>query len=93
MTRRSIPLGDYAFDQSADYRILLRGRLDASWSDELAGMTVTAVAEGGGEPATLLTGRLLDQAALYGLLQFTYNLGLTILVVKRVEWQEANERL
>ncbi len=85
--RNSQPLGGPAFDQGAYYHILLRGRLDASWSEDLAGMTVSAAAEPGLEPAaepvTLLAGWLLDQAALYGLLQYTYNLGLTILAVRR----------
>ena len=88
-----LPLGRSAFDQSAYYHILLRGRLDASWSEDLAGMTVSAAAEPGLEPAqepgeepvTLLAGWLLDQAALYGLLQYTYNLGLTILAVRRID--------
>ncbi len=85
--RNSRPLAGPAFDQGAYYHILLRGRLDASWSEDLAGMTVTAAAELGlepaEEPATSLAGWLLDQAALYGLLQYIYNLGLTILAVRR----------
>ena len=91
--RTSQPLAGPAFDQGAYYHVLLRGRLDSSWSEDLAGMTVTAAAEPGVEPAqdsgeepvTLLAGWLLDQAALYGLLQYTYNLGLTILAVRRID--------
>jgi hypothetical protein len=85
----SQPLSGPVFDQGACYHILLRGRLDASWSEDLGGMTVTAVTEPGLEPAaepvTLLAGWVLDQAALYGLLQYTYNLGLTILAVRRID--------
>lgn len=87
--RDTQPLGGSAFDQGAHYHILLRGQLDSSWSEDLAGMTVTPVTEPGlesaEEPATSLAGWLLDQAALYGLLQCTYNLGLTILAVKRID--------
>lgn len=76
-------LGRTEFDRSACYRILLQGRLDPSWSDKLAGMNVTLVDRPGQAPITLLAGPLLDQAALNGVLQSTYNLGLTILRVER----------
>ena len=76
-------LGRTEFDRSACYRILLQGRLDPSWSDRLEGMRVTRVDQPGQAPITLLAGPLLDQAALNGVLQSTYHLGLTILRVER----------
>jgi hypothetical protein len=75
--------GRTQFDSSACYRILLQGRLDPSWSEQLGGMNVTAVEGPGQAPITMLTGWLLDQAALHGVLQSTYHLGLTILRIDR----------
>jgi hypothetical protein len=71
------------FDRSASYRILLQGRLDASWSEQLEGMNLICIDRPGQGPITMLAGPLLDQAALHGVLQCTYHLGLTILLVER----------
>lgn len=71
------------FDRSASYRILLQGRLDPSWSEQLEGMNLITIDQPGQAPITMLAGPLLDQAALHGVLQCTYHLGLTILLVER----------
>lgn len=47
------------------YEIRLRGHLDARWADRFGTMTIT-LAENG---QTLLTGPVIDQAALHGLLK------------------------
>ena len=47
----------------AIYRIHVRGRLDASWSDRVGGMQVTETRGADGQPETILVGRLADQAA------------------------------
>ena len=75
-------------DQQAVYEIQVQGRLDASWSDWFDDVTIT-VETGDDAPAiTTLTGTVADQAALYGLLQKLYTLGLPLLLAKR---KEANE--
>ena len=56
---------------------IIRGRLDAQWADWFGGMTV-APAEGGD---TLLTGAVVDQAALHGLLRQVRDLGMTLISV------------
>lgn len=72
-------------DQQATYEIQVQGRLDASWSDWFDDVTIT-VETGDDAPAiTRLTGLVADQAALYGLLQKLYTLGLPLLLVKRKE--------
>jgi hypothetical protein len=75
------------FDNSASYRILLQGRLDPSWSELLEGMNLICIDRPGQAPITILAGGLLDQAALYGVLQCTYHLGLPILLVERTASQ------
>ena len=58
---------------SAKYRIRVRGHLDPTCSDWLGGMTITTTGEGDEAPVTTLVGRLLDQAALMGVLDTLYN--------------------
>lgn len=63
------------------YEIWIDGRLDARWQDWFDGMTVTLDDHGG----TLLSGPVVDQAALHGLLKKVRDLGLPLLSVIRVE--------
>ena len=59
------------------YQIRLKGHLGRQWTDWFEGLTITL--ENNGE--TLLTGPLVDQAALYGVLKSIGNLGLTLISV------------
>ena len=63
------------------YEIRLQGRVAPQWSSWLDGMTVTALADG----TTTVTGRVLDQAALHGLLARLRDLGLPLLSVVRID--------
>ena len=63
------------------YRIRLKERLDQRWSAWLGGLTV--VHEANGE--TVLTGEMVDQAALYGLLSKVRDLHLTLISVSPLE--------
>jgi hypothetical protein len=63
------------------YAIRIKGHLDNRWSDWFEGLTLT-LAENGD---TLLTGLVVDQAALHGLLKKVRNLGLPLVSVIRVE--------
>ena len=62
------------------YQIRVKGHLDRTWSDWFEGLTITL--EENGE--TLLTGPVIDQAALYGLLRKVRDLGLPLLAVTQV---------
>ena len=59
------------------YEIKIRGHLDPCWSERFAGLKLTHL-EGDG---TLLSGLLLDQAALHGLLELIRDLNLTLISV------------
>jgi len=66
------------------YEIRLRGRLDRRWEPWFDGMTLTAGADG----TTVLSGSVVDQAALHGLLARLRDLGLPLLSVRQVEPEE-----
>jgi hypothetical protein len=70
-------------DRPATYHIRVRGRLDQSWSDWFDGMTVEVESQEDGLPVTTLTGVVLDQAALHGLLNRIRDLDLPLLAVRR----------
>jgi hypothetical protein len=62
------------------YQIRTEGQLGPQWTDWFEGLTVTL--ENG---ETLLTGPVIDQAALYGLLKKVRDLGLPLVSVNRVQ--------
>jgi hypothetical protein len=68
----------YDADQPMVYQIRIRGHLGSQWTDWFEGLVITL--EEGGD--TLLTGMVVDQAALYGYLRKVRDLGLPLLSVK-----------
>lgn len=67
------------YHEPAVYQIRVEGVLDPCWSEWFEAMVITTEAE-----ATLMTGPVRDQAALHGLLGRIRDLGLSILLVKRI---------
>ncbi|MEQ8671861.1 MAG: hypothetical protein RLP44_05305 [Aggregatilineales bacterium] len=63
------------------YEIRIKGHLDKKWADWFEGLTITL--EDNGE--TLLSGTVVDQAALHGLLKKIRDLGLLLISVNRSE--------
>lgn len=61
------------------YQIRIKGHLDDTWADWFDGMSITRTDNG----ETLLTGPVVDQAALHGLLRRVRDLGLPLLLVIR----------
>ena len=70
-----------AFSKPSIYQIRVKGILDEKWSDWFDGFTITPQAD----DETLLVGPVPDQSALHGLLTKIRDLGLPLLLVKRVE--------
>jgi hypothetical protein len=63
------------------YQIRIEGHLGPEWARWFEGMRVTPQENGD----TLVTGPVVDQAALHGLLKKVRDLGLPLLSVARVE--------
>lgn len=63
------------------YEIRVKGHLDQHWSAWFDGMTVNNDASGD----TVISGPLVDQAALHSLLVKVFNLNLTLVSVLRME--------
>ena len=61
--------------------IRARGHIDKRWSEWLEGLTITHTEEG----ETVLTGTVVDQAALYGLIAKLRDLGLPLAAVHSIE--------
>jgi hypothetical protein len=74
----------HLLDVPGRYRILIRGTLDASWSDRLGGMTISAARLADGAAATMLIGELADQSALVGVLNALHDFGLLLVTVECV---------
>ncbi len=63
------------------YEIRIKGHLDDKWTDWFEGLTITLEDDGD----TLLTGPVVDQAALHGLLKKVRDLGMPLVSVSPVE--------
>ena len=77
----SIPNTRLRIECPAHYQILVQGRLDERWCNQLGGLTITPVIGPTGLPITHLSGEVLDQAALFGVLNTLYNLRLPLISV------------
>jgi hypothetical protein len=69
------------------YQIRIKGHLGGQWTDWFEGLTITL--EDNGD--TLLTGPVVDQAALHGLLKKVRDLGMPLLSVNRVQFHETHQ--
>ena len=69
------------------YQIRLKGHLGGQWTDWFEGLTLTL--EDNSE--TLLTGPVVDQAALFGLLRKVRDLGMPLIAVNRLKPGQADE--
>ncbi len=68
------------------YQIRLKGHLGCEWTDWFGGLTITLEEDGD----TLLTGPVVDQAALHGLLRKVRDLGMPLVSVIRVKHGQAD---
>jgi hypothetical protein len=69
-------------DTPATYRVRVQGILSERWSDRLGGMTITTSGQATDVPVTILSGRLLDQSGLLGVLNTLHDLRLPLLSVE-----------
>jgi hypothetical protein len=67
------------------YQIRIKGHLDRKWADWFSGLSITSLDNG----ETLLTGPVLDQAALHGLLRTVRDLGIPLVSVRSIQQDES----
>jgi hypothetical protein len=72
---------DHDAGKSKVYQIRVNGHLGPQWMDWFDGLTITREENGD----TLLTGPVIDQAALHGILKKVRDLGMPLLSVNSVD--------
>ena len=78
---------DEKHNQLQRYEIRLKGHLAARWTNRFEGLAITLEENGD----TLLTGPVIDQAALHGLLKKVRDLGLSLVSVCPLEHGQADQ--
>jgi hypothetical protein len=73
-------------DQPTTYQVRIKGHLGPEWTDWFGGLAITL--ENNGD--TLLTGLVVDQAALHGLLRRVRDLGMPLVSVSRMKGGETS---
>ena len=76
------------FQNGARYEIRVSGHLDQRWLDWFEGMDIRKDFDPNGSPITILTGTIVDQAALHGILARVRDIGIPIISVNRIESRE-----
>ena len=74
------------YDEPTVYEIRIKGHLDDRWADRFDGLTLTREENGD----SLLTGAVVDQAALHGLLRRVRDLGMPLLSVAHLPSEPAD---
>lgn len=77
---------DGQHDAPGTYVVRIRAHLDDRWAGWLEGLTIRQEENG----VTLLTGPLLDQAALHGLMRRVRDLGLPLLSITYLEPEQVD---
>ena len=72
--------------QSLVYQIRIEGHLGQQWIDWFDGLAITLEEDGD----TLLTGPVIDQAALHGLLKKVRDLGMPLVSIRQVQFNETD---
>lgn len=72
------------YHEPGRYEIRVKDLLDARWAAWFEGLSVTHASDG----TTILSGLVVDQAALHGLLRKVRDLGLPLVSVTRVEREQ-----
>jgi hypothetical protein len=85
-----VPVGRYSRPdpaRSRTYQIRIEGHLGRHWTGWFEGFVLTLEANG----ETILTGALVDQAALYGALKKVRDAGLILIAVNLLTSDHAGE--
>ena len=77
--------GELTVDKPATYYIQVVGYLDENWSASLGGLKIDTTDIDGKRAVTTLSGQIMDQAALFGVLKALYDMRLPLLSVECME--------
>jgi hypothetical protein len=69
------------------YQIRIKGHLDSQWTGWFEGLSITPEENGD----TLLSGPVVDQAALHGLLKKVRDLGMPLVSVNQVQFDKTQQ--
>ena len=69
------------------YQIRIKGHLSQQWKDWFEGLSITLEEDGD----TLLTGPVVDQAALHSVLKKVRDLGMPLLAVNKIEADQTGD--
>ena len=75
-------------NKKTKYIIRIKNHLDSHWENWFEGMTITHTGDG----ETILSGDVVDQCALHGLLVKIRNLNLALISVQKVDTDEENDQ-
>ena len=82
MNKQKAAMSDTSSDQqSLKYEIRVIGHLDPRWSAWFDGLTLSLENDG----TTLISGPIVDQAALHGVLRRLRDVGLSLVSITQVE--------
>ena len=77
---------EHGTDLSKVFQIRIQGHLSQQWMDWFAGLIITLEDDGN----TLLSGPVVDQSALHGILKRIRDLGVPLLSVNSVDRNQEN---
>jgi hypothetical protein len=72
------------------YQIRVQGRISDQWSTWLNGMTILQESEE--PPVTIISGKIIDQAKLRGILNQLWDLNLTLISIRQLETNYEQEK-
>ena len=72
-------------DETKVFQIRIQGHLSQQWQDWFEGLTITLEEDGN----TFLSGHVVDQSALHGILKKIRNLGMPLLSVNSIDSDRA----
>jgi len=67
------------------YKITFQGKLDENWQTWFAHFSISTGSDKFGNPLTVLTGIVIDQAALRGILNKLWDLNLCLISIYQME--------
>jgi hypothetical protein len=75
---------DISFDGPATYRIIVKGRIDQLWFEDLGGMDIQIEGRENEPVITILSGQVRDQAELMGIMNSLYELHMPVISVEHM---------